>query len=108
MKIDIEGQSWSIEKKQSHSPSLMVDGAECCGTTWLGHLKIYIDAALTGDRAMRTIRHELCHAYIWSTQAVRPEAWDEEALCDFMAIYGPQISKAADAVFEALFKVDLD
>ena len=108
MKIKIADQLWDVEKVPAHDPALMVDGSECFGTTWIGHLRICINGSLEGDRARRTIRHELAHAYIWATQAVRPESWDEESLCDFVAIYGPQISRMADKVFEALFTVDVD
>ena len=108
MKIKIVDLVWDVEKVPAHDPALMVDGSECFGTTWIGHLKICVNAGLVGDRARRTILHELCHAYIWSTQAIRPETWDEEAVCDFMAIYGPQMAKVADKVFEALYLVDVD
>ena len=108
MNVSIGNQSWVVEKVPAHDPTLMVDGTECFGTTWIGHLRICVSAELKEDAARRTLRHELCHAFIWSTQAVRPESWAEEALCDFMAMYGPQITRAADKLFEALYVVDLD
>lgn len=108
MNIKIGSLDWTILKAKSHDPVLMVDGVECTGTTWLGRAEIYIDDALEGSRALRTIAHELCHAYIFSTQAIRPETWDEESMCDFIAEYGKEISTVAFNVYQTLFVVDLN
>lgn len=106
MKIVIAHQTWEVEKVSGHDPKLYVNGEECTGTAWLAHFKIYISADLKGDRALRTIRHEVCHAFIFSTQAVRPESWSEEDLCDFMSIYCQDITKYSQEIYNALFLVD--
>lgn len=108
MKVTIANQEWVVEKVPPHDPSLFVGNSESLGAAWLGHMRICIASDLKGDRAKRTIRHELCHAYIYATQANRPETWDEEAICEFMAVYGPEITSVARKVFEALFLVDIN
>lgn len=103
MKIKIGNLEWTVLRAAAHEPVLVVDGLECTGTTWLGKAEIYIDETLQGSRAMRTLVHELCHAYIFSTQAIRPETWDEEAICDFVAVYALEITKLASEVFNVLY-----
>lgn len=108
MKIVIANQEWVVDKVPPHDPSLFVDGGEVLGSTWLAHLRICIAGDLKADRAKRTIKHELCHAYIYSTQANRPDTWDEEAICEFFGIYSDEINKQANEIYKALFLVDVN
>lgn len=103
MKINLEGLVWQVELADAHSPNLMVNSEPCRGTTWCGHQRIYISNELSVDCAMRVIRHEVTHAYIWSTQMVLPETFDEEWICNFISMWGPQILGASDQIFKALY-----
>ena len=94
----IANQKWCIFLADSHDPELMVDGTHCLGTTWPARLEIYVSNELCGDRLKRTIRHELAHAFIASTQMVRPESYTEEDLCEFMAIYAEGLARCADEI----------
>lgn len=108
MKINLEGLTWQVELADAHSPNLMVNSEPCRGTTWCGHQRIYISNELSVDCAMRVIRHEVTHAYIWSTQMVLPETFDEEWICNFISMWGPQILTASTQIFEALYCKDGD
>lgn len=103
MHILIAGQKWDVLKVSGHDPGLYADAKTCLGTAWPGHLRIYISAELEGDSALRTIKHELVHAYIYSTQAIRPETWDEEDVCEFLSIYGDEIIQQANLVYTKFF-----
>ena len=103
MKINLEGLMWQVELVDAHSPELMVNNEPCRGTTWCGHQRIYISNELTPACAIRVIRHEVTHAYIWSTQISLPKTFDEEYSCDFVAMWTPQILSASIQIFNALY-----
>ena len=103
MKINLEGLMWQVELADAHSPELIADGGPCRGTTWCGHQRIYISNELTPDCAVRVIRHEVTHAYIWSTQMSLPKTFDEEYICDFVAMWAPQILAASKRIFNTLY-----
>lgn len=103
MKINLEGLTWQVELADAHSPELMVDNEPCRGTTWCGHQRIYISNELSPECALRVIRHEVTHAYIWSTQIYLPKTFDEEYICDFMAVWAPCILDTSKRIFEVLY-----
>lgn len=98
-KLEIIGQDWEIFTADSHDPELIADGRSCNGTTWYGHFKIFLSNELRGSRLLRTIKHELTHAVIYSSQCDIPEAFSEEQVCEIMAIYGELIMKAAEMIY---------
>lgn len=104
MRIKILDQTWTFEKVKSHDAHLMADGDVCLGTTWPVPQEMYVSEELNSDRAIRTIRHELCHAYIAATQTSTPEKWDEEVVCDLVGIYGGQIAQQAMEIYLELFR----
>ena len=106
MKINLEGLVWQVELADAHSPELTVDNAPCRGTTWCGHQRIYISNELSPECALRVIRHEVTHAYIWSTQISLPKTFDEEYICDFVAMWTPRILSASIQIFNALYGED--
>lgn len=103
MKINLEGLTWQVALADAHSPELMVNGEPCRGTTWCGHQRIYISNELSADCAMRVIRHEVAHAYIWSTQMSLPKTFDEEWICDFIAMWATQILAASIVIYNGLY-----
>lgn len=106
MKINLEGLVWQVEFADANSPELMVDNEPCRGTTWWGHQRIYISKELSPECALRVIRHEVTHAYIWSTQISLPKTFDEEYICDFVAMWSPQILSVSTQIFNALYDKD--
>lgn len=103
MLIEIAGQQWSVTKVDAHHPGLMVDGTARRGACWCGKAEIYISNEVTGDQVPRVIMHELTHAYIYSTQAVQPESWNEEDVCELIAIYAWEMSVLGRQICEELF-----
>ena len=103
MKIELEGMTWQVELADAHSPELMVDNECCRGTTWCGHQRIYISNELTPECALRVIIHEVTHAYMWSTQIYLPKTFDEEYICNFMAVWSSRILNMSKKIFEVLY-----
>ena len=96
-------QEWTIEKVKSHDANLYVNNEVCTGTMWAAKQAIYISDELSPERAWRTIMHELCHAYISATQAIVPEEWAEEAVCELIAIYAYEMVEKAQSIHKCLY-----
>ena len=103
MIIEIAGQQWQVHKVESFHPGLMVEGTARRGACWCGRAEIFLSDELIGDQVARVVTHELVHAYIYSTQAVQPESWDEEAVCELFAIYALEIAAMCYAVCQDLY-----
>ena len=103
MKIYINNHSWHVYKAAATDPVLMVDGLSCRGTTWCDQQEIYIAKEINKDSAMRVIRHELVHAYLYSTQMNVPKKFTEEDLCEFIACWGEEIMNKADHIYAHLY-----
>lgn len=103
MTIEIAGQQWQVQKVESHHPGLFVDSTACRGACWCGQAEIYISNELKGDQISRVVMHELAHAYVYSTQAITPESWTEEDVCEMFAIYAWEMSALCQQVCSELF-----
>ena len=105
MVIKIAGQQWQVHKVEAHHPGVMVDGTARRGACWCGKAEIYISNEVTGDQVSRVIMHELAHAYIYIyyTQAIQPESWNEEDVCEMFAIYALEMCVQCMTVCQALF-----
>ena len=103
MIIEIAGQQWQVEKVEAHHPGLFVEGTARRGACWCGSAEIYVSDELKGDQVARVVLHELAHAYIYSTQAVQPESWSEEDVCEMIAIYAEPMCLHCQAVGKELF-----
>ena len=100
--IHIAGQRWTVRLVNSHDPNLIINGDVCLGTAWPAKMEIYISNELTGDRALRTIRHELAHAFLNATQCFHNETFTEEEVCDFVAIWAKDIVPVSLLIASAL------
>ena len=103
MRIEIAGQQWIVEKVDSHHPGLFVGDVARRGAAWCGQAEIYISNELKGDQGARVVMHELAHAYIYSTQAVQPESWSEEDVCELFAIYAGPMCLLCTSICQELF-----
>lgn len=103
MRIEIAGQQWIVEKVDSHHPGLFVGDVARRGAAWCGQAEIYISNELKGDQVARVVMHELAHAYIYSTQAIQPESWTEEDVCELFGIYAWEMSALCQVVCQELF-----
>jgi hypothetical protein len=98
VKFKLFEDEWTAYLVDSHNPSLIVDGKSCTGAAWLPQRKIYVSNELDKFALKRTLTHEVSHAVIYATQFVMPEQYDEEQMCDFMAIYGETIVKKVETI----------
>ena len=103
MIIEIAGQQWQVHKVEAHHPGVIVDGTARRGACWCGKAEIYISNEVTGDQVARVVMHELAHAYIYSTQAVQPEEWSEEDVCEMIAIYAWSMCLLCTLICQELF-----
>ena len=103
MKININNHSWNVYKAAATNPVLMVDGLSCRGTTWCDQQEIYIAKEINKESAMRVIKHELVHAYLYSTQMNVPKKFTEEDLCEFVACWGEEIMDKAFHIYAQLY-----
>ena len=103
LRFFILDQEWTVEKVHSHDANLYVGNEACIGSMWAAKQAIYISDELSPERAFRTLIHELCHAYINATQAIVPENWSEEAVCDLVSIYAYEIVKKAESLHRDLY-----
>lgn len=104
MKIKIFDEDWTVYITSSVCAGLIANGDPCLGTCWNDKGEIYLSEMLHGLKAKKVIRHELAHAFIGVTQANNPKEWTEEAMCDFIGIYGKQISEIGDVIYNELYK----
>lgn len=103
MTIELMHQIWTIEKVPSNSPDLFVGNEFVRGACWCGHQRIVLSQDLTCSQATRVITHELTHAYLYAYQVHVNETFTEEELCEFVAIYGMEITVEAHKVWLELF-----
>lgn len=108
MVISIANQTWQVYAVESNHPGLFVDGTARRGACWCGDSKIYVSNELEADQIRRVLMHELTHAYIYATQAVTPEAWDEESICELYAIWGMQICYQCQVLAKGLFDAKIE
>ena len=107
VKFKLFDDEWEANLVNSHNPSLIVDGTVCTGSMWSAQRQIYVSNELDKFALKRTLTHELAHAVVYATQFVTPEQYNEEQMCDFMAIYGETIVKKVETVYsQILFELE--
>ena len=101
--FDIVDQEWTIRVVDSHDPHMVAGGSVCRGCTQVGQSAIYMSNELTDRTFKRVLLHELVHAYLFATQMSVPDAFNEEQLCDFFAIYSEKILDLANKIEQGFF-----
>ena len=96
--IKILDDFWDIRQVKSSDAHLIVEGTTRIGATWPLQHEIYVLEDLGYSATRNVLRHELCHAYIAATQVDPDYEWNEEAVCEMMAIYGPLIVRTAEEI----------
>lgn len=91
MKVNINGCTWKIKECTGSERELPNELHR--GVTWYLEKEIYLNSAMSADAKIKTLRHELAHAFIAETQVITQEEtkWTEEMLCEFVGHYGGQI-----------------
>lgn len=102
MKITINKLEWQVKLVESHDPLLCVNNTFRTGATWCAKQVIAVARELSVSAFGKVLRHELAHAFLFSTQGNHPEQYDEEFLCEFMSLYAKSILEAESEVFKML------
>ena len=92
----INNTEWKIFFVETNNSMLLCNGQRVCGSCHFFHQEIYIDKSLSNEKTYKTICHELTHAFLYETQIKEHETFDEEMICEFMAIYGKLIVDITD------------
>ena len=104
MILKINEVEWELFLVDPNHSGLYVNGNPCVGTTWSAKAQIYIADNLAPSKMLQTIRHEITHAFMDSTQIREPETYTEEDVCEFVAKYGPMVLRMSDDIFKELQK----
>lgn len=105
MRISIKDLRWEVAE-EGESESVYIGSARageacCLGITDPARQRIAIHKDLPQQQKRRTLVHELAHAYLFSYGIRSGAGFDEEAICDFVSIYGREIIAAADMIGKA-------
>lgn len=95
MNFVINGMKWNIIEKPTRSPELLCDGRECYGTCWRSRQEIYLDESIPEDRKLKTLQHELAHAFMDAYVPMPKDEYTEEDMCEFVGLYAKEISDIA-------------
>lgn len=104
MILKINEIEWELFLVDPNHSGLYVNGTPCVGTTWSAKAQIYIADNLAPSKMLQTVRHEIVHAFLDSSQIREPDPYTEEDVCEFVAKYGSMVLVMADAVFKELQK----
>ena len=89
-RFEINNHEWRIyevpnneilEEYQKRQPNAYA----CFGLTFYKEHIIWINEELCSDEKLRTLKHELTHAYIWENAFYNVDFNNEELVCDFVA-----------------------
>lgn len=89
--------SWTIEFTNNES-LLLVNNKVCKGSIVYKTRTIYIDNRISLDSVRRALGHELAHAFMYDTQVNCVMPYDEEDICEFVALYNQKIYKIIEKV----------
>ena len=106
MKTTINGLEWEMVRVPCEDCGLRAkDGTMCVGTTRMYGLRIVIDRDLPRSLCLQTVRHELTHAFLMSTQLEdKSENFTDEEICEFVAKYGAQIEEISQGFMREEFR----
>lgn len=87
--------TWNIVPTQDES-LLLVNNKVGKGSIVYRTRTIYIDSRISLDNVRRVLGHELTHAFMYDTQIACIPPYDEEDMCEFVAIYNQKIYRIID------------
>lgn len=92
MKIRINGLLWTIEEVDTRSQELVLNGNSCFGVCQYVNQRILIDNSIKDDKKCQTLKHELTHAFLYCYMLDKKDTFNEEELCEFVALYSEEIN----------------
>lgn len=106
IELIINGLHWKIyfikSRKHFDKLSLSSDDEDDMGLTRKSNCSIIINEGLNDDLLIRTVDHEITHAYCWSYGLDQFNNFSEENVADFIESYARNIIRDSDRVIEEL------
>lgn len=100
--IKVNNYNWCIELTDNIENLTNKEGNICKGTTSYKNKTIYLDYKISEETAKHVLIHELTHVYIYETQLELKSYYNEEDLCEFVAMYGERVIKKAKSILKAV------
>ena len=102
MTIRINGLLWTIEEVDTRSQELVINGNSCFGVCQYVNQRILIDNSIKDDKKYQTLKHELAHAFLYCYTLDKKDTFNEEELCEFVAMYSDAINDFAKEYMEVM------
>lgn len=99
MKFILNYDEWQIEEIDSdklldlYNKEYDSDSTFCFGVTLYAKHKILINKDMCDEQKIKTLKHELTHAYIWEHGLYNVPSFTEEMVCDLVASAMPSINE---------------
>lgn len=99
MKFNINDIEWEIIELDGLDTRLQNKGEYCAGVCVYDKKEIYLLNNIKLSHKRKVLIHELAHAHLYDCLLKNTGKFDEEEVCEFVAIYGTQIFGIADKYF---------
>lgn len=100
VKVNIGGHHWSVRLMKPE------DMGNNWGGTWCVHRAIDLNDTLAKEEMVCVIKHEVCHAVLFSQGRRVQNKFNVEEICDFVAWNGDEIERITKEIMKKLFEVD--
>lgn len=102
MKFLINNLTWEIKEVNSDDSMLLVLGTFRYAAVHYNQQLICLSQTQTLEQKKQSLRHELAHAFLFSTQidADDNKLYTQEMLCEFVALYGNGIEEIVKGYFD--------
>ena len=101
MKFILNYDEWQIKEIDSdelldlYNKEYDSDSTFCFGVTLYAKHKILINKDMCDEQKIKTLKHELTHAYIWEHGLYNVPSFTEEMVCDLVAACSDTIYELA-------------
>lgn len=101
MKFILNSDEWELEEVDSdelldlYNKEFNSDSTFCFGVTLYPKHKILINKDMCNGQKIKTLKHELTHAYIWEHGLYNAPNFTEEMVCDLVAACSDTIYELA-------------
>lgn len=101
MKFILNSDEWELEEVDSdelldlYNKEFNSDSTFCFGVTLYPKHKILINKDMCNGQKIKTLKHELTHAYIWEHGLYNAPNFTEEMVCDLVAACSETIYELA-------------
>lgn len=79
------GQEELISDYKKDSPKANIEGSYIYGRTYYPENKIKLSEELTEAEKKKTLKHELCHCWMWNNANHGREEYNDEDICEIVA-----------------------